>query len=415
MTDAQVAALGSVTITVWDNETTGGPNTVIEAQNKAFMAKYPNVTIDRVSMAFQDLQAKLKLGMSGPNPPDVAETNVGFSMLGPLVQAGLVKPLDTYAAAYSWDQRYSPTMLKQGSFGSNGKAWGTGSLYGISLTQDFVGVYYNKAKLQALGLQVPKTLADFEAALKVAKNAGQIPIMLGTLTKNPVNHLVEIWWNVDVPADFNAAWNYHIGDPSYCNDGTIKAATSVQQLGKEGYFTPGWAGTNWVDTVKAFTTGTGVFYPTGTWWAGDMAKGLGDGVGYFVPETPDGKTIATGAGAQPWAISTGSKHLDLAAKYLDFLTGGDAAKLIIDNSAVPAMNTSIVPSDPQSLVADVLAQSAKIAKDNGLYPYPDGATPSLMTPMSDVTIELLSGKVTPQQYCQAVQTEYMKYHDQVKQ
>ena len=42
-----VAAAGDVTLTVWDQEVRGGQNEQMEQLNKAFMEKYPNVTIDR--------------------------------------------------------------------------------------------------------------------------------------------------------------------------------------------------------------------------------------------------------------------------------------------------------------------------------------------------------------------------------
>ena len=44
---------------------------------------------------------------------------------------------------------------------------------------EIVGVYYNKQMLADLGLDVPTTFAEFEQALEVAKQAGEVPIQFG--------------------------------------------------------------------------------------------------------------------------------------------------------------------------------------------------------------------------------------------
>ena len=37
-------------------------------------------------------------------------------------------------------------------FSADGKKFGTGNLYGLPMTGEVVGVYYNKAKLRKLGV-----------------------------------------------------------------------------------------------------------------------------------------------------------------------------------------------------------------------------------------------------------------------
>lgn len=53
------------TLTVWDQEVRGGQNAQMEQLNAAFEDKYPNVTIDRVSQSFDDLQTTLRLALTG--------------------------------------------------------------------------------------------------------------------------------------------------------------------------------------------------------------------------------------------------------------------------------------------------------------------------------------------------------------
>jgi raffinose/stachyose/melibiose transport system substrate-binding protein len=128
-TDA--SKLGTVTLTVWDQEVRGGQAAQIEELNKAFQAKYPNITLKRVTRSFDDLKTTLKLALSGNEPPDVFQANNGRPDMGSFVQAGQLLPLDRYAAAYKWNERYPESVRKYSSYSTNGKTFGTGTLYGL--------------------------------------------------------------------------------------------------------------------------------------------------------------------------------------------------------------------------------------------------------------------------------------------
>src|SRR4029453_7031030 len=65
-TDA--AALGNVTLTVWDQEVRGGQAAQMTQLNAAFQAKYPNIKLKRVSRSFDDLKTTLRLALSGNAP-----------------------------------------------------------------------------------------------------------------------------------------------------------------------------------------------------------------------------------------------------------------------------------------------------------------------------------------------------------
>jgi raffinose/stachyose/melibiose transport system substrate-binding protein len=62
--ETNVADMGDITLTVWDQQVRGGQAESIEALNAAFEEAYPNITIDRVSRSFEDLQRVLRLAIS---------------------------------------------------------------------------------------------------------------------------------------------------------------------------------------------------------------------------------------------------------------------------------------------------------------------------------------------------------------
>ena len=154
-----VAKAGDVTLTIWDQEVRGGQAAQIKRLNAAFLAQYPNVKIKRVAKSFTDLQTTLKLAVSSNKAPDIVEANQGRPIMGQLVKGGLLKPLDAYADAYGWNDRWSKTLLDLNRFSADGKQFGTGNLYGVSQQGEIVGVFYNKDKVDSC----PRRSREFEA------------------------------------------------------------------------------------------------------------------------------------------------------------------------------------------------------------------------------------------------------------
>ncbi len=126
------ASAGQVTLRVWDQEVRGGQNAEITQLNKEFMAKYPNVTIQRTSKSFSDLKTTLKLALSGNNPPDVVEVNQGYPDMVSFVKAGMLLPLDSYASVYGWANRYPASLLNLNRVSADATHFGEGKLYGVS-------------------------------------------------------------------------------------------------------------------------------------------------------------------------------------------------------------------------------------------------------------------------------------------
>src|SRR3954462_13194012 len=174
-----VAKAGPVTLTVWDQEVRGGQAAQIKRLNAAFQAKYPNVKINRVAKSFTDLKTTLKLAASSNKAPDVVEANQGRPDMGQMVKGGLLKPLDAYADAYGWKDRWSKTLLDLNRFSADGNTFGSGNLYGVSQQGEIVGVFYNRDKVSS----PPKTLGEFEHMLAKFKAKGKVPIAFGNLDK----------------------------------------------------------------------------------------------------------------------------------------------------------------------------------------------------------------------------------------
>src|SRR5215213_7783777 len=102
-----------ITLNYWDDLNENLSDAGVATLDAASNAKYPNVTLNRTAKTFSDILTTEKLQASGPNPPDILITNGGYALLGPLVAAGLMKPLDDYAAAYGWNERFPKGIQDQ--------------------------------------------------------------------------------------------------------------------------------------------------------------------------------------------------------------------------------------------------------------------------------------------------------------
>jgi raffinose/stachyose/melibiose transport system substrate-binding protein len=399
----------SVTLLVWDQEVRGGQNAAMKALNAAFQKRYPDIKINRVAKSFTDLQTTLKLAASGPNPPDVVEANNGYSAMGPLVQAKLLLSLDKYVGRYGWSKRYSAGIRRMNMFSTDGKRFGTGSLFGLPMTGEVVGVFYNKAKLKSLGLKVPASFQAFEAALAKAKRAGETPIQFGNLDKWPGIHEYEEPMLQYVSKSWARRWVFGTGTPSFDIAGTKLAAAKLQDWANKGYFTDGFAGLGYDPSWGNFGKGQGVFLITGSWVTADLKKALGNRVGFFLLPPRSGRALATlGGEGLPWAVSSKTKNADAAARYLNFITSPQAAQVLVKNGLLPAMKASV--KVPKGIDTEVYATWKLANAKDAIVPYLDWATPTMYDTITASIQKLIAGKSTPASFVSEVQSDYAKFH-----
>src|SRR5699024_3699995 len=118
--ETDIAALGDITLTMWDQEARGAQNDAIAALSEAVQVEYPNVAIERSSQSFDDLQQQTGLALSGNDVPDVLQVNNARGDMGTFVADGLLTDLTGYAEAYGWEDRFSPSVLSKMRYSDDG-------------------------------------------------------------------------------------------------------------------------------------------------------------------------------------------------------------------------------------------------------------------------------------------------------
>ena len=407
-TDA--AALGEVTLTVWDQEVRGGQAAQMKRLNAAFQAKYPNIKLDRVSRSFDDLNTTLRLALTGNEPPDVVQANNGRSAMGAFVKAGQLRPLDAYARAYGWQERYPESVLRYSRYSADGRLFGEGNLYGLPQVGEVVGIFYNAAKLTELGLRPPTTWADFQAGLAKAKAAGEVPMQLGNLDKWPAVHVFGTVQSREVPADQIRTLAFGRKGASWNTPANVEAAERLAAWAAQGYFNKGFNGQGYDPAWQAFRKGEGVFLIGGTWLLPDLQETLGKDLGFILPPgaTPGAAPIATGGTGLPFAVTAKSPHPDAAAAYLDFITGAEAMKVLTETGNLPVADTA-EQSVPAGAQQDVFTAFGTVTGKDGLVPYLDYATPTFADTLGAALQDLLAAKATPQEFLATLEKDYQSF------
>ncbi|WP_090955490.1 extracellular solute-binding protein [Arthrobacter sp. ov118] len=404
-----VSKMGALTLTVWDQEVRGGQNEQMKLLNAAFEKAYPNITIKRDSQSFDDLGKTLRLALSGKDAPDVVQANNARSSMGAFVKADQLLPLDDWAEAYGWADRYPESVLKYSEYSPDGKSFGTGSVYGLPQVGEVVGVFYSKKKLASLGISVPKDQAAFDSALAAAKSAGETPLLLGNIEKWPAIHMFGPVQGANVPSDQIEKLGFGNAGASWTTPENEAAAKRLSDWRTAGYFNDGVNGTDYDAAWQKLTKGEGVFLMGGSWLAADLQGAMGDDVGFFVPPTKEGDGAhVTGGTGLPFTVTKASKNPDLAAAYINFITNDEAMATLAKTGNLPIVNAEKY-APATGVLRDVYSAFGSVTKDGVLLPYLDYATPTMADTLGESLQGLLDGRLAPKEFTEALEADYADF------
>lgn len=409
----RAAAAGSRTLEVWTPEN-GRRLELVRRRAQQFSAAQPGVTVNLTVRDFGSYPAQLKLALASDRAPDVVIGNLGWSLDGPLIKAGLLRPLDPWAERYGWDRRFPEVAQRQMRFSADGRQFGRGPIFGVPYAADVIGWYCNIAKLRALGIAVPATLGELESAFAAARKAGEVPIMLGNKPQWPGLHLFYLVSN-DLASE-NEVNGVVFGDRSvgWTAQSFVASARRIARWNASGYITPGANSMSPEDALAKFARGTGVFLPTGSWSTAELSQAMGDDVAFFLmpPIRAGDARRATGSIGYGWHISAATRQADLAAGFIDFMTqeafaielaaGGDISPLDLGERAPPM---------PSRLAGEVSAAWRSVLANGTLLPYLDFAAPNGAEVLYPTMQSILSGQLPAEEGLARIEESRNKFLD----
>ena len=384
---------------VWTPES-GSRLQLVQTRADQFSAAHPDVKVNFTIRDFGSYPAQLKLALASDSPPDVVIGNLGWSLDGPLIKAGMLRALDPWATRYGWDKRFPEVAQRQMRFTVDGKQFGRGPIFGVPYAADVIGWFYNVGKLQTLNIGVPETLAELEAALEAARMAGETPIMLGNKAQWPGLHL--FYLVSDDLASEREINGIVFGDRSvqWTAPGFVASARKLAQWNARGYIADGANSMSPADALARFVRGAGVFLPAGSWNAAELSEAMGDDVAFFLmpPVRKGDPSRATGSVGYGWHITAASRQADLAAEFIDFMTqeafaiqlaaGGDISPIDLGDRA---------PRMPSSLAGEIFEAWQSVLENGTLLPYLDFSAPNGAEVLYPTMQSIIAGQVEAEQ------------------
>lgn len=401
-----ISGLPNTTLSVWTSES-GNRLDILKRLADRFHEKYPNVTVNWTVRDFGSYPAQIKLALSSNDGPDVAIGNLGWSLDGPLIKAGLFRPLDDYAKAYGWDTRYPEVGLRQLKFSADGKKYGEGPIWGAPYASDVIGWFYNGNLLNRLGVQVPTTMDELENVLARSKAAGQQPIVFGNKDGWPVWHLVYDLIGQYCTPDQVAGVVYGDKGATYQDECIVQAVNKVVEWKKAGYIRNDINAIAQADAGANFRKGVGLFFPAGSWEASDMPSH----VGFFLtpPRQQGGDLRAVGSFGYAFHIASRSKNVAAGAAFVDWMANEDAAREFFASGDIAPLPVAEPKLKQGKVFSDIYGAWSTVLKNDNLLPYLEFATPTSAEVNYPVLQRILVGQQSVDDGLKAIEASREKF------
>ncbi len=307
-------AQDTVELLVWDQFTEPGESETVDQIYAAFTEANPNIKITREAFSLTQIRETVNTAVASGTGPDIIFYDAGPGYAGVLADAGLLTPLDAYAEQYGWNERIAPSSLEATSI--------DGQLFGLPLTVDLIGMYYNKTLIEQEGLQVPETFDQLVTFCGEAAEKGYIPM---AFANNP-------GW--EAFHQFSMAANQMLGPDAMRQllvEGqgrwdTPEIVTAIESyfvtLRDAGCYSEDANALTYDDGNALFFSGQSLLHPTGSWLVNDIQTNMPDIEVGFVP-FPEltggtGRLWVSGVGSAYFTTST-TENPDAAAQFLDYL------------------------------------------------------------------------------------------------
>ncbi len=401
-----------ITLKVWDTFARAAESATVDKLNAEFMEANPHITIDRTGSSFDDLKATARLAMSSEDGPDVCQINQGLSDMGALASAGLLVDLGPYAEQYGWFDLISPAIVARNSFAENGTVFGEGTFYGMPPTAEFVGVIFNREKVEGLTSAVPATFDELEALLVALKEAGEVPISFGNLDGWPAIHTYGELQNLEVDREYLDDFIYARNDVTFTIPENASAAARLQAWVENGFFTPDFQGIGYDDLWPTFANGEGGIMITGSWLSGELeALGVAENFGFFLfPPLEAGENKLSVAGTSTaYALRASSPHHDAGAEYINFMVSPRAAEVWAEAGTVSVSADPSLVEGENSLYAELVRAWAQLNSTDTVGHYLDWATPTMYDTIIAALQELLGLVITPEEFTERIDADLAAY------
>lgn len=305
---------GSINFYYWDTNQTQAVNDLISL----FQAEHPEITVVPTTIPSGEYWTKLKTALATGTGPDVFWMNM---TVPDYYNAHLLYDLTDRIKQDGVDMSKFPKIL-QDLYTKDGH------IYGMPKDYDGIGLFYNKAIFDEMGLAYPKDGMSWDELLDLAKK---------TTTENHYGFAAQNTGNVCYQ-DFiySNGGRVSSADNIGCEVGDDPAVEAIQYLHDMMYVSkvsPTYAEQQEVKANDLFVGGRLAMITAGSWKLGSFAKALGENLG--IATMPVAKTPAITVHGLAYCIAAKSKNIDAAWEFVKFC-GTKKAQEATAKGAIPA-------------------------------------------------------------------------------
>lgn len=341
----------------------------------AFEKANPDITVKTETRpGGSDGDNIVKTKLSTGDMADVFWYNSG-SLLQALAPEKTLVDLTNDPVLKDTDPSFLPSVTQNGKV--YGAPWGT-AMGG--------GILYNKDVYSKLGLQVPKTWAEFESNSDKIKASG-ITAVLGTFKDTFTSQLFVLgdYHNVAVS---NPKWaeEYTANKVKYATDPVaLKGFEKTAEPKQKGWLNSSAGSTTFAQGIKLLASGKAGQYPMLTFPISTLAPAQAAKIGFFGIPGDDASTN----GATLWEpggqyIPKTSKHIDAAKKFVAF---------VASVAGCDAFSSAVPPTGPYLVKGSTLPASAPpVANDMKAYIDGKNYSPALefLSPVKGPSLEQIT-------------------------
>lgn len=370
---------------------------VIETINADFIAQNPEVSFETESYPDQPYQEKIKIYATAGQLPDVMKFWSFTTLLHPLVEAGMIAPLDKEAlSGLGW----LPGALESNMI--------DGELYGIPNTADFWVIYYNKSIFEECGLDLPETFDDLYAMVPVLQDKGYIPMVTDGKDGWPLSITFDnIFWRVN--GDYSLMHEALAGNKKFTDPEFVAAAEEYQKFFYEsGLFGNDLATMDYGASRNLFGQEQAAMFLMGSW---EMALAMDTNFSDNFRENVRAMKIpATGKGVTDdlvawyggnYIVNAETEHMDVAMDYIQLFAETYPELIWEQQAGFPAQ--AIEPSDDDTPVAKNLVNIAAEATATSGTTALDLLTAAFKDSHQRLSRDLAGGIITPEEFCAGIQ------------
>jgi len=336
---------GSDTLTLWLAGKEDTPTDATDWLKKEFESQHDGKTLKIERIDWGELLTRLNTSLPSDKTPDVVEVGntqaASFTSIGAFTdltdkadELGAMGP-QSFVDAGTWDDKLFAVPYY----------WG--SRY----------VFYSKSAFKDAGLEVPKTLADFNAAAQQLKTDGGGDYsgfwLPGQDWRNGISWVFAN--GGDIAVQDGDKW---VGKLSSAE--SIKGLTEWQQLAEKATTAPkdGKDEEPWT----SFNNGEAAMFMAPSWARWSVAEDKADDLGAFALPGAESGAAPVFAGGSNLGISAKSKNQDLAFDLLKLIYSDDYQQLLAKNGLGPANDefTSLMGDDEFAQAAITAASSSKL-------------------------------------------------------